>query len=688
MLTTCLYYNVFEGTYIKHYVGNDNVVHEEVFSLDNEEVHIDDEDVILKSEYTKRSNTTRVLWHNEGVVSMLRLGSVKSHNIGGRTLQELSSILPVIETHTMGYDIECDNDAGLNALPLPTDTITYGSIACSCGYEVCYTIYEGTETSIPHVKCVDSVDLARRMHEDINAHRPTWLVGYNNYKFDNLFLSFHGGGDNYLHLPSKSNSGAPTLCYYYPGINNVDLYTYIDARYRSKFPRLSLECVAETLEVGKKLNMPRNDEVDNMLVYNLLDSQLTRDSFRKLNVESEIFSICSVMNCSLYDVVRNATGVMCSSMLSSYAYRNGKYVDWSKCNLLLDEFVGGAVLEPEVGIHSDVVVVDYKSMYPNIMISASISHDNVIVLRNSKPDDDTVAWDDDMNVYVNVGGKIIKFPHNEKCISTQILLTLIDFRRIYGEKNEYISSAIKAATNSVFGSLGFPGSPIYSPNASQSITCIARHMLHCAKNCFEAHGLKIVYGDTDSLFLKLVGEGCVETVVKNALKVFHLSLVGTPFSRMQLAYVNTYDKLVMMRKKMYVLRDKHGKYTTRGVVSRRKDKIGIVVDTYNQCVDTLRYGKRSRVVMSMTGIVVGAAKRILSGNCTLSEISMQVRVNGVSCNKYRGPDGRDSYAPEADLGKVVPYDRTHVMESLLTAIDILVLYICGYSAKFLLQMML
>jgi hypothetical protein len=77
------------------------------------------------------------------------------------------------------------------------------------------------------------------------------------------------------------------------------------------------------------------------------------------------------------DVVKNATGVMCSCMLSSCSLARGKMPDWSMHTHMPDTVEGGRVFSPIRAYHENVVVVDSKSMYLKITLCAFISYDNV-----------------------------------------------------------------------------------------------------------------------------------------------------------------------------------------------------------------------------------------------------------------------------------------------------------------------
>lgn len=159
-----------------------------------------------------------------------------------------------------------------------------------------------------------------------------------------------------MKITVKTTGKTNTACMLYEvGINNFDMYVYLDQVYRSEFKSFGLSSVAETLGLGEKLHMPSESEtkdMSSMIEYNLHDSRLTRKVFEKLDIASHVGVMCSVMKTIMVDVCRNTTGAMCACMLSSYALSMGKVLDWSKCSII-DNFEGGLVLDPLKGLHNN-----------------------------------------------------------------------------------------------------------------------------------------------------------------------------------------------------------------------------------------------------------------------------------------------------------------------------------------------
>ena len=70
-----------------------------------------------------------------------------------------------------------------------------------------------------------------------------------------------------------------------------------------------------------------------------------------------------------------------------------------------------------------------------------------------------------------------------------------------GTGNTALSRAIKILMNSFYGVLGTPGCRFFDPRLPTSITRRGHAIIERARVFFEAQGLPVIYGDTDSLFV-------------------------------------------------------------------------------------------------------------------------------------------------------------------------------------------
>lgn len=149
---------------------------------------------------------------------------------------------------------------------------------------------------------------------------------------------------------------------------------------------------------------------------------------------------------------------------------------------------GGHVLEPLTGLHRNVWVFDFKSLYPSIIRTFNI--DPLSFVANPAPEDDLIE---------TPGGAFRRAP----AILPRVLDELFP-RRDVAKKNgdEVASHAIKILMNSCYGVLGTPACRFYNPALANSITGTGREILLWSKQWFENVGYTVLYGDTDSLFVR------------------------------------------------------------------------------------------------------------------------------------------------------------------------------------------
>jgi DNA polymerase-2 len=148
---------------------------------------------------------------------------------------------------------------------------------------------------------------------------------------------------------------------------------------------------------------------------------------------------------------------------------------------------GGAVFEPLVGIHPNVWVFDFKSLYPSIIRTFNI---DPLAYEQRQRGHDIIATEDGCQFARGAG------------ILPAMLDELFPQRsRAKSSGDEIASQAIKILMNSFYGVLGAPSCRFYNPAIANAITGQGRHLLHWSKSWFEGLGYQVLYGDTDSVFV-------------------------------------------------------------------------------------------------------------------------------------------------------------------------------------------
>ena len=152
---------------------------------------------------------------------------------------------------------------------------------------------------------------------------------------------------------------------------------------------------------------------------------------------------------------------------------------------------GGHVLESQPGLHDDVLVFDFKSLYPSIIRTFQI--DPLGLIREPAPD-----AEHDTTIRAPNGARF----RRQRGILSELLDELFASReRAKQEGNDVADNAIKLLMNSFYGVLGTPSCRFHDPLLANAITGFGKHFLLWAKAWMEERGLRVLYGDTDSLFV-------------------------------------------------------------------------------------------------------------------------------------------------------------------------------------------
>lgn len=237
------------------------------------------------------------------------------------------------------------------------------------------------------------------------------------------------------------------------------------------------------------------NDYENFLKYNLRDVELCLAIDNKYSVIDSLLNIRKIAGAELSDVLQN------SKLFDVYILRycHGKFVLPSKIFNKEDheKVQGGFVLEPFVGIHKNVIVLDLKSLYPSLMLSFNMSPETV---------------DSNGDIIVGNGVRFKK----ETGILKEILVDLINRRdalraelkkpEIKNDKNLYTNIYkrqyyYKTFTNSAYGITLYPGFRLYNPAIGSSITYAGRFLADKIKKYCESFGHKVIYQDTDSAFI-------------------------------------------------------------------------------------------------------------------------------------------------------------------------------------------
>jgi DNA polymerase-2 len=221
--------------------------------------------------------------------------------------------------------------------------------------------------------------------------------------------------------------------------------------------------------------------------YNLTDSRLVLDILEKLRLVELAIERSRLTGMPL-DRVSSSIAAFDFLYLSELGGRG--VVAPSVRNLEVEAMAGGHVLEPVPGLHRNVVVLDFRSLYPSLIRTFQIDPWNLV--RSASPAE----------------GDVIRAPngaafHRRPGILTEMLDEIMPRREAALLAGDSVRShAIKILMNSFYGVLGTPACRFYDARLANAITGFGREVLLWCKARIEAGGRRVLYGDTDSLFVE------------------------------------------------------------------------------------------------------------------------------------------------------------------------------------------
>lgn len=350
----------------------------------------------------------------------------------------------------------------------------------------------------------------------VNEYDPDVIVGYNSNMFDWQYLLQRSQVLKVRLDVGRVKGGIPRQSAYghisVPGRLHVDLYNFAEEIPEVKIK--SLDEVADYLGVMKKSErvliswheIPRY--WDNKELRNILIKYARDDAVSTLLLAREFLpfaiQLSNLTGLPLDQVGAASVGYRLEWYLMREAVKYGELIP-NRVERPYEPYKGAIVLEPVKGVHEDIVVLDFTSMYPNLMIKYNVS-----------PDTFVTGDCDESTCYLieELGYKFLKEPPGfYKNVLTTLLKLRAEIRslmkKLDPESPEYRilderQRALKILANASYGYMGWVGARWYFKEGAESITALGRRTISKAIDLARKLGLKVVYGDTDSLFVSYV----------------------------------------------------------------------------------------------------------------------------------------------------------------------------------------
>lgn len=634
----------------------------------------------IRSSFADNPQTnTGTIWSSDTRLNLLRLASILGINVGG-TAHPGSNKTPVRYAGcAMGYDIESDR----SQVPLSSfDTLSASMLSlatyCSCGEIKVFSFFP--RVKYDYILCKNSSDIVRQFLLYVRSHSPQWLIGYNNFAFDNSRIQFHAPPEfDSILIPMKVGvaSSRSLACYIDSyGTYNIDLITLIDKVSRSEYTNLSLKTVArESGLTDNKIDFDTAKVTDfvELFKYNVQDSKVTMMLGLKKKL-IELIETLSVVVCGpTIDIDRFTSGTFSCTAIASWCLENRICMDWSSCTKYI-KYEGAHVIKPVLGLHSNVYSCDFSSMYPTILMSANISIENCKISRTSRTHG-SVSHTDKSTTF-SIGGLKYSYSKVPPAVIPRVIRDQVNERKIVKVSNPLKAKSLKLSSNSIYGSTGDYNSQIYAPGCSSSITAGGRICLALAECVLRCMGYEILYGDTDSAHIGTVSNKVPKSDPWTCTRILSRIFDFTAFPGMSMEVECLYEKIAYFGKKTYFGRSREdisefhktgtgipAKVVSKGMSKSRKDRIGVCRTLSSYVVDIIlsdtTLESKQELIGNMIACIIDEA---VSNRLLLKDVSKIVKRSGQNYYEYVSRSGRREFKEcEIAIGtENVEYSASHV----------------------------
>ncbi|MFH0829792.1 MAG: DNA-directed DNA polymerase, partial [Candidatus Aenigmatarchaeota archaeon] len=521
----------------------------------------------------------------------------------------------------------------------------------------------------------DEASMLKRFGDIIKDYDPDALIGYNINGYDLPYLLERlerlnlprdiGRTSKSAWLKKLATGAAPSVA----GRVVIDPYDILKRDPWVKFKRYDLRTVAKEMLKAEKLEMSGASEIRQLwrgnvegiarlVEYNRRDSELALRLVIEKQLLDKFVQIARISGLLLQDTFGGQSQRLENLLL--HEFRKSGYImpckpDGNELKKRRDErerlgLKGAIVLEPTIGLHIGgcTLVLDFTSLYPS-----------VIRLFNICPT--TLFKGDDSTMEVNTSPQGVKFvkPSVRVGILPKVVTELIETRAAVkkaakaapdAETKRILNAkqlALKDMSNSLYGYTGYIRSRLYIMDVANSITGYGRANIMRTRELVETGfpKVKVIYGDTDSVFIKTdvtdldeatkLGETISQHVTSN--------LTGLKF-----AFEKIFRTFLILTKKRYAgwawEKTPEGwkdKIEMKGIETVRRDWCDLVSITMKDVLETvLKQGD----VKAASARVRGLVKDLTAGRIPLDKLTV---VKGVT----RALESYEGMQPHVELAK-------------------------------------
>ena len=296
------------------------------------------------------------------------------------------------------------------------------------------------------------------------------------------------------------------------------------------------------------------------------------------------------------------------------------------------KYRGGLVVEPKLGIHFSVIVVDFASLYPSIIKVYNLSYETVNCPHQECKNEASQL----------IAGTTHWICKKNRGLTSQLIGSLRDLRvRYYKQLSReksigleerllynVVSQAIKVILNASYGVMGAEIFPLYCLPVADATAALGRTTTYSTIEKCREIGIDVIYGDTDSLFLKDPSPAKVDEITRWARAKYGVDL----------EIDKTYRYVVFSElKKNYLGVLSDGTVDVKGLTGKKSHTPPFIRNAFSHMLDILSKVDSENDFESarekIKSILQENAKNLVSRRIPVQDLSFNVMINK-SPDKY------------------------------------------------------
>ena len=464
------------------------------------------------------------------------------------------------------------------------------------------------KTKEDYIEFVGSeLELLNKFKEIIESYKPDIITGYFSDGFDFPYVEtrakkYRINLDIGLDYSPITVSRKRVTISKIVGISHLDIFKFIKMVMSTTLETdsYSLGSVAEEVLGEKKRDINieylaeawdnKPEKLEEFCDYNLQDSKLTFMLCKK--ILPNIIELVKIIGLPIADVSRMSF----SKLDEGYLIKQAKNLNEIVLNKpTYDEikkrreqtYTGAFVFKPTPGLYKDITIFDFRSLYPSIITSHNISPDtlNCRCCEDEKhvPEFDKYWFCSKKKGFIST---VL-----EGIITRRMRIKEI-MKGVDKEKLKLFNArqyALKTIGNSMYGYMGFFGARWYSIECARSITAYGRYYIQKVIEDAKNAGFKVLYSDTDSIFLILDKKTMDDT--KKFIESINVHLPGL----MEIEYEGFYPRGIFVSakegaygaKKKYALLSEDNHIIIKGFETIRRNWSFIAKETQREVLNII-----------------------------------------------------------------------------------------------------